>query len=287
MARESAGCEAKYFTREIAKLLKSNPPPLLLRRLPGNALPNTYYRKTMPRFYCPVPLAVGHTVLLPDHIAHHIQVLRMRQGDLVTLFNGHGGEYTASLARIEKKSVSVELKAFSPREVELPYAITLAQALPEGSKLDWIVEKSVELGVTAIQPLSAQRCVVRLSSERAEKKQAHWQGVIVAAAEQSGRNRLPLLAPLTSLGDWLGQQDLHKRVLLSPRGEQSLSDWARHQPSQALALLIGPEGGFTEAEETLACAQGAMMLSMGPRVLRTETAGLAALAALNAIWGEM
>jgi 16S rRNA (uracil1498-N3)-methyltransferase len=169
----------------------------------------------------------------------------------------------------------------------LPYAITLAQALPEGSKMDWIIEKSVELGAAAIQPLSAQRCVVRLSSERAEKKQAHWQGVIVAAAEQSGRNRLPLLAAPAALGDWLAQQDLHKRLLLSPRGEQSLSDWARHQPPQALTLLIGPEGGFTEAEETLACAKGAMMLTIGPRVLRTETAGLAAVAALNGIWGEM
>jgi 16S rRNA (uracil1498-N3)-methyltransferase len=241
----------------------------------------------MPRFYCPIPLTLGLTVRLPDHVAHHVQVLRMQQGDLVTLFNGAGGEYTASLSLIEKKSVSVLLKAFSPREVELPYAITLAQALPEGSKLDWIIEKSVELGVTAIQPLSAQRCVVRLDPERAGKKQIHWQGVIVAAAEQSGRNRLPLMAPPTSLADWLAQKDLHKRVLLSPRGEQSLSDWAKHQPAQALALLIGPEGGFTETEEKLACHHGAMMLSMGPRVLRTETAGLAALAALNAIWGEM
>jgi 16S rRNA (uracil1498-N3)-methyltransferase len=241
----------------------------------------------MPRFYCPVPLSVGQSLRLPDHVAHHAQVLRMQPGDLVTLFNGDGGEYTASLTVVERKSASADIKTFSPREVELPYAITLAQALPEGSKFDWIIEKSVELGVASIQPLAAQRCVVRLSSERAEKKQAHWQGVIVAAAEQSGRNRLPLLAPLSPLSDWLAQQDLHKRVLLSPRGEQSLADWARHQPAQALALLIGPEGGFTEAEETLACVQGAMMLSMGPRVLRTETAGLAALAALNAIWGEM
>jgi len=241
----------------------------------------------MPRFFCPVPLALGQTCRLPDHVAHHVQVLRLQPGDLVTLFNGEGGEYTASLTLIEKKHVSVELKAFSPREAELPYAITLAQALPEGSKMDWIIEKSVELGAAAIQPLSAQRCVVRLSSERAEKKQAHWQGVIVAAAEQSGRNRLPLLAAPAALGDWLAQQDLHKRVLLSPRGEQSLSDWARHQPPQALTLMIGPEGGFTEAEEALACAKGAMMLAIGPRVLRTETAGLAAVAALNGIWGEM
>ncbi len=241
----------------------------------------------MPRFYCPVPLAPGQQLRLPDHIAHHVQVLRQQPGDLITLFNGEGGEYTASIVLVEKKSVTAELKTFSPREAELPYAITLAQALPEGSKLDWIIEKSVELGVTAIQPLSAQRCVVRLSGERAEKKQSHWHGVIAAAAEQSGRNRLAHLAPLSSLADWVAQQDLHKRLLLSPRGELSLSDWARHQPAQALALMVGPEGGFTETEENLACSHGAIMVTMGPRVLRTETAGLAALAALNALWGQL
>jgi len=183
--------------------------------------------------------------------------------------------------------VLAEVKTFSPREAELPYAITLAQALPEAAKMDWIIEKAVELGVTAIQPLAAQRCVVRLNSERAEKKHGHWQGIIHAAAEQCGRNRLAQLAPVDDFQRWIGQSDLHKRILLSPRGEQSLSDWARHQPHQALSLVIGPEGGFSETEENLACAQGALMLTMGPRVLRTETAGLAALAALNAIWGEM
>lgn len=241
----------------------------------------------MPRFYIPIQLDIGATLALPESVAHHIQVLRLALGTPITLFNGSGGEYTASITSIEKKRVSVEIKTFSAREVELPYAITLAQALPEASKLDWIIEKAVELGAAAIQPLSAQRCVVRLSADRLEKKQAHWQGVIVAASEQSGRNRLPHLARLASLNEWLNQQDLHKRILLSPRGEDSLSNWARHQPPQSVALLIGPEGGFTEAEENTACAQGALMLSMGARILRTETAGLAALAALNAIWGEM
>ncbi|MFJ2987692.1 16S rRNA (uracil(1498)-N(3))-methyltransferase [Collimonas sp. NPDC087041] len=241
----------------------------------------------MPRFYVSTPLEIGQQLALPDQVAHHVQVLRLPAGTPITLFNGEGGEYTATISSIEKKRVGVEIKTFSPREVELPYAVTLAQALPESSKLDWIIEKAVELGAAAIQPLAAQRCVVRLNSERAEKKQSHWQAVIVAAAEQSGRNRMPNLATLTPFNDWVRQQDLHKRILLSPRGEQSLSDWARHHPPQALTLLIGPEGGFTEAEEDTACAQGALMLSMGPRILRTETAGLAALAAINAIWGEM
>ena len=241
----------------------------------------------MPRFYSPCPLAVGATVSLPEHIAHHIRVLRLAAGDAVTLFNGDGGEYTASLNLIDKRSVIAEIKTFSPREAELPYAVTLAQALPEASKMDWIVEKAVELGATAIQPIAAQRCVVRLSAERAAKKMEHWQSIIIAASEQSGRNRLPHLAEPAGFTDWIAQRNLHRRILLTPRAQQSLSDWARHQPPQAVALLIGPEGGFTEQEENAALAQDVLALSMGSRVLRTETAGLAALAALNAVWGEI
>ena len=202
------------------------------------------------------------------------------------MFNGDGGEYTATLAAIDKKRASAEVKAYSPRQVELPYAATLAQALPEASKMDWIIEKAVELGAAAIQPIAAQRCVVRLSAERAAKKAEHWKGIIVSASEQCGRNRLAHLCELADFNDWIRQQNLHRRILLSPRGAQSLSDWARHHPPQAVALLIGPEGGFSEEEENAAIAQGAQVLSMGPRVLRTETAGLAALAALNAAWGE-
>lgn len=241
----------------------------------------------MPRFYCTQALALGTIVTLPEHVAHHIQVIRLSAGDQITLFNGEGGEYTATINTIEKKRVTVEVKLFEPREVELPYAITLAQALPEASKLDWIIEKAVELGVHAIQPLASQRCVVRLSSERAAKKLQHWQGIVVAASEQSGRNRLTNIAEPVDFKPWTQQQDLHVRILLSPRAEQSLSDWARHHPPQSVALMIGPEGGYTEQEEDLAIAQGALMLSMGPRVLRTETAGLAAVAALNAIWAAM
>lgn len=241
----------------------------------------------MPRFYYPGPLAVGATIDLPEHVAHHIHVVRLAAGETVTLFNGEGGEYVATLSLVDRKRASAEVKTFSPREVELPYAVTLAQALPEGTKIDWIIEKAVELGAAAIQPLAAQRCVVRLSAERATKKREHWQGVIVSAAEQSGRNRLPHLAELTDFNGWIGQQDLHRRILLTPRAEQSLSEWARHHPPQALTLLIGPEGGFSDHEEAAAIGHGVLALSMGPRVLRTETAGLAALAALNAIWGEM
>lgn len=241
----------------------------------------------MPRFYCPQPLTIGATITLPEHVAHHVQVVRLAAGDHLTLFNGEGGEYTATINTVEKKHVTADIKLFEPREVELPYAITLAQALPEASKMDWIIEKAVELGAHAIQPLASQRCVVRLSAERAVKKMQHWQGVIVAASEQSGRNRLTALAEPVDVNQWLQQKDMHVRILLSPRAEQSLSDWARHHPPQSVALMIGPEGGFTDKEEDLAIAQGVLVLAMGPRVLRTETAGLAALAALNAVWGAM
>ena len=241
----------------------------------------------MPRFYCPQPLAIGAVITLPDHVAHHIQVVRLGSGDHITLFNGEGGEYTATITTIEKKRVTAEIKLFEPREVELPYAVILAQALPEASKMDWIIEKAVELGAHSIQPLAAQRCVVRLSAERAAKKMQHWQGVIVAASEQSGRNRLAALAEPVDFNQWAQQKDLHVRILLSPRAQSDNDCSARHHPPQSVALMIGPEGGFTDKEEDLALEQGVLMLSMGPRVLRTETAGLSALAALNAVWGEM
>ncbi|HZV65897.1 MAG TPA: 16S rRNA (uracil(1498)-N(3))-methyltransferase [Telluria sp.] len=241
----------------------------------------------MPRFYCPQPLLVGDTVALPDAVAHHLHVLRLQPGDELRLFNGDGGEYLAQLTSVERRRASAGIRAQVARDVELPYEITLAQALPEAAKMDWIIEKAVELGVAAIQPLTAQRCVVRLAAERAEKKQAHWLGVIVAASEQSGRNRLARLSELDAFGRWIDQNDMHKRIVLTPRAHLSLADWARHQPPQALTLLIGPEGGFTEQEEAAALARGALALSMGPRILRTETAGIAAVAALNAIWGGM
>ena len=241
----------------------------------------------MPRFFLHHPLAVGQIVTLPEAVAHHIQVLRLAQGGLITVFNGDGGEYSATLTAIERRSVSAEIKAHHPRETELPFAVTLAQALPEGGKMDWIIEKAIELGVSGFQPLAAQRCVVRLSAERAEKKMDHWRGIIVSASEQSGRNRLAQLAPPQDFKQWITQQDMHKRIILTPRADQSLADWARHQGPQAVTLVIGPEGGLSEQEEELALRHGALPLAMGPRILRTETAALAAVAVLSAAWGGL
>jgi 16S rRNA (uracil1498-N3)-methyltransferase len=242
----------------------------------------------MPRFYCPGALTPGTTVDLPEALAHHLHVVRQQAGAELVLFNGDGGQYRATLAELGKKRASALVVAHEALEVELPYAVTLAQALPEASKMDWIIEKAVELGVAAVEPLAAQRCVVRLSGERAEKRQAHWQGVIVAASEQSGRNRLAQLAPVEEVGRWLARPaGASQRILLSPRATESLAGWARARAPQAVTLMVGPEGGFTPAEEEAALAQGALALSMGPRVLRTETAALAAMAALNGAWGGM
>lgn len=241
----------------------------------------------MPRFFCNQPLDIGMLLTLSDTVARHIQVLRLNPGEIITLFNGAGGEYSAIVDRIDKKHVQVLVKAFSGREAELAHGLSLAQALPEGSKIDWIIEKAVELGATAIQPLISSRSVVRLTDDRATKKMSHWQGIMAAAAEQCGRNRLPHLGEPLPFDRWVAQQDLHRRILLSPRGSQPLSQWARHHPAQAVTLIIGPEGGLAPVEEQAAIAQGALCLSLGERVLRTETAGVAAMAALQAVWGEL
>ncbi|WP_426112300.1 16S rRNA (uracil(1498)-N(3))-methyltransferase [Massilia sp. PWRC2] len=240
----------------------------------------------MPRFYCPQPLVQGATIALPAAVAHHARVVRLQPGAPLTLFNGEGGEWSAQLASLDKHGASAVLLAHAARESELPYAITLAQALPEAAKMDWIIEKAVELGVAAVQPLAAQRSVVKLSAERAEKRHAHWHGVIVAASEQSGRNRVTTLAPLARLHDWLGAPRA-QTVLLSPRATQSLSQWAAATASCALALVVGPEGGLTLEEEQAVVVAGGLALSMGPRILRTETCALAALAMLAAHWGEV
>ncbi len=238
----------------------------------------------MPRFYCPLPLAPGLVVDLPEAVAHHLHVVRQQAGAQLTLFNGEGGQYRATLLEVGKRRASASVDAFDAVDVELGYAIALAQALPEASKMDWIIEKAVELGVAAIHPLAAQRCVTRLSGERAEKRHAHWQGIIVAASEQSGRNRLATLSNLEDFSKWLAQPSPAPRILLSPRGTETLAAWATAHAAQDVVLMVGPEGGFSPQEEDAAIAAGAIALTMGPRVLRTETAALAAAATLQAVW---
>ena len=252
----------------------------------------------MPRFYYSDTLTPGQTLTLPASIQHHIRVLRLVAGTAITLFNDKGGEFSALLQIVEKNNARAEVISFLAREVELSYPVTLAQAITENSKMDWLIEKAVELGVASIQPLTTQRCVVRLSAERSASRMHHWQQLIIAATEQSGRNQLPtLLAPL-GFNQWItestestqsshsAQSDLSTRLLLSPRASQSLSGWAASQSPQALTLIIGPEGGLTTEEEQLAINAGALALKMGARILRTETASLAALAMLQSCWDK-
>lgn len=240
----------------------------------------------MPRFYCPQPLLPGTIVDLPETVAHHLHVVRQQPGDELVLFNGEGGQVRARLVEAGKRRASAEVLAHEAVEVELPFHVTLAQGLPEGSKMDWIVEKAVELGVGAVQPLAARRSVVKLAGDRADKRLAHWQAVVVSASEQCGRNRLAGVAPLQEFGRWIGQPAGDAvRILLSPRADASLAAWTHASAPRDVSILVGPEGGFSTEEEDAAIAAGALPLSMGPRVLRTETAGLAALAVLAAGWG--
>ncbi len=241
----------------------------------------------MPRFYCAQALQTHTSINLPEQIAHHLHVLRMAPGQRITLFDGQGHEFDAMLTSLDKKSASAEITEQRMRHTELPYRLTLAQALPEGSKMDWIIEKAIELGASAIQPLAAQRSVVKLSPERAAKRLQHWQGVIVAASEQSGRTRIADLNEVTDLVRWSSQPQPAQRLLLTPRSDHSLAAWALSEPARDITLVIGPEGGFNEQEEKLLISQGVLPVSMGPRILRTETAGLAAMAIINAAWGQM
>jgi 16S rRNA (uracil1498-N3)-methyltransferase len=240
----------------------------------------------IPRFHCPFPLAPGATVDLPPEAAHHAsKVLRMDEGDAVMLFDGRGGEWTARLQRVGKAMAAV-LESFDAAEREPPLAVTLAQSLPAADKMDWVVQKGTELGVARIRPLVARRSVVRLSGERRARRVAHWQAIAVAACEQCRRNRVPLVAPPVDFAHYLGEAPAsgELRLMLAPGAERRLADLER--PAGPVTLLVGPEGGFEEGELAAAAAAGFQAVSLGPRVLRTETAGAAALAAIMALWGD-
>lgn len=243
-------------------------------------------RFDMTRFFCDFPLAVGASLDLPKDMAKHIMVLRLSRGETITLFNGQGGEYRARLLETGRNLLRAEIVSFSPHEVELPYEIHLVQGIPEAGKMDWIIEKAVELGVHRIVPLATQRSVVRLNAERIEKRLSRWQSIVVSASEQCGRNRLLAIGRPVNFDDYLQNFSEPPKIMFSPRASHSLASWATGQTPRAISLLIGPEGGFSAEEEELARQKGVTFLSMGPRILRTETAGLAAVSAINAIWEQ-
>lgn len=246
----------------------------------------------IPRFHCPpshCTLAPGAQVDLPETAAHHaVRVLRMQAGDPLVLFDGQGGAWQAELTGKVGAggTVRAALREFSADDHESPLDITLVQGLPAGDKMDWVVEKCVELGVTAIQPLAAKRSVIKLSAERMARRVAHWNAIASAACEQCGRNRVPPVAPVLDLPQYLAMTREREamRLLLAPHGGRSLK--ALTQPATPIVVMVGPEGGWEEGEVLAAQAAGFQALRLGTRVLRTETAGAAGMAALQAIWGD-
>lgn len=244
----------------------------------------------MPRFHCPLPLATGAVLDLPEGAARHAQVLRLQPGSAVTLFDGLGGEYAATVERMGRRDVTVRVGAHQPLEREALRAVHLVVGMPANERMDWLVEKAAELGAASIQPLVAQRSVLKLSGERAQKKRAHWQAIVVAACEQCGRNRVPEVHGAVALDEWLaGVQAQPAETRRHARGECHVLSLQPGAKPLALAmpgtgpvtLLSGPEGGLSATEEQAALDTGFVALSLGPRVLRSETAPLAVLAALT------
>ncbi|MBK7617215.1 MAG: 16S rRNA (uracil(1498)-N(3))-methyltransferase [Vitreoscilla sp.] len=235
------------------------------------------------RLYLPLPLHEGAAVALPAEAARHVQVLRLQPGHAITLFNGDGQEWRAEVTRMGRHDVDVVVRAQLPsRACELSVAVTLALGMPANERMDALVEKATELGVAHIQPLQCARSVLKLQGERAERRQAHWQSVAQSAAEQSGRTRVPVVAPIATLDAWLGgltPESTGARHVLSFSADAQPA--AQLPQTHAITLLSGPEGGLDAREEALARTSGFLPLGLGPRVLRADTAPLAALAYLG------
>lgn len=237
-----------------------------------------------PRIYCPQPLLADQILPLDDtQAAHLLRVLRMADGDAIRVFNGCGDEYLASLCDVQKKSASFVLRECLRQEPQPSLSLHLGQVVSKGDRMDFTIQKATELGITDITPLWSERCDVRLKGERLDKKMEHWQNVAIAACEQSGRTWVPRLHPPQMLADWSTAQQQDVRLLLHPHQQKPLRDYP--QPG-SIALLVGPEGGFTEREVEQVLRTGFAGLTLGPRILRTETAALAALSVLQFQWGD-
>ncbi|MFM9879864.1 MAG: 16S rRNA (uracil(1498)-N(3))-methyltransferase [Burkholderiaceae bacterium] len=238
----------------------------------------------MPRLFCPLPLVSGARVQLPAQAARHAQVLRLQPGDTVTLFNGEGGEFAAVIEQMGRSDVTVQVGLHTATEREAARGVHVVLGIPANERMDWLVEKAAELGAASIQPLLTERSVLRLAGERADKRRSHWQAIAVAACEQCGRNRLPTVHPLQTFAHWARAMTAPPlpglRLLLSlqpqarPLSETLASDAAN---GGRVTLLSGPEGGLSAAEEALALGLGFVPVTLGPRILRAETAPLAAL----------
>lgn len=241
----------------------------------------------MTRIYIDAQLVAGQTLTLPEGAMRHlVQVLRLQAGDAFTVFNGRGGEYAATLTHVGKREATATLSAHDAVDRESKLHITLAQCVSKGERMDYTLQKAVELGVSAIVPVVSERTVVRLDAERWQKKLEHWQGVIVGACEQSGRTRIPTLQPVRSLAEHLAYADGGAlKLTLDPLATRTLGACAR--PAGAVTLLVGPEGGLSAAEIAQAARAGYAGMRLGPRVLRTETAALVCLSNIQSLWGDL
>jgi 16S rRNA (uracil1498-N3)-methyltransferase len=238
-----------------------------------------------PRIFCDARLGPGAQFPLSEDAANHVaKALRLAAGDSLVVFDGRGGEYEALILRVDRGRVDVKTGAFRDVERESPVEVGLVQGLPEADKMDWILQKAVELGAAWVQPVVCDRSVVRLSGDRAARRQSHWRRVMVAACEQCGRNRIPALEPTLAFRDWAAQAPDARRWMLSPGAGEPLA--AQPRPDGPVQLLVGPEGGLSERELDIALTIGFKPLSLGPRILRAETAPLAALAAMQSLWGD-
>lgn len=242
--------------------------------------------KPPPRLYVSEPIHAHGVCLLPPEQSHHLShVLRLAAGDAVTVFDGRGSEYDAIIARVSKSGITLNMS--EPRAVdrESPLDVTLAQGISSGDRMDYTVQKAVELGISAVQPLATERSVVRLNPERALKRVAHWQAIAIASCEQCGRNRVPEVLPVQPFTAWLGAPaESALRLTLAPGAALKLAELDR--PQTPIVLIAGPEGGLSPREREDATRAGCTSVRLGPRVLRTETAAVAALAALQTLWGD-
>jgi 16S rRNA (uracil1498-N3)-methyltransferase len=240
----------------------------------------------IPRVYSPQTMAIGDCIELETGAARHLtSSLRMNSGQLVTLFNGQGGEYTAELVEAKKGKASVRITEFDQTDRESSLSIHLGIGISRGERMDWIIQKATELGVSKITPLFTERCEVKLSGDRLAKKIIHWQQVAISACEQSQRNKVPKINDPLKPDQWQTSCDASLKLVLHHRAEKSLGDM--FAPSAEIALLIGPEGGLSEYEIEQAISLDFSPLALGPRVLRTETAPLAAISILQSLWGDM
>ncbi|WP_189408018.1 16S rRNA (uracil(1498)-N(3))-methyltransferase [Alteromonas halophila] len=240
----------------------------------------------IPRIHYPDSILMDTPFLLEDSAAHHVAtVLRLKPGHPIVLFNGDGNEYSANIVDVERRRVTVEADACLSLNKESPLPLHLGQGVSKGDRMDTVLQKSVELGVSEITPLITQRCAVKLDEKRWQKKRSQWQKIIISACEQCGRNRLPVLHPPIALNQWFAESTHATRLVLSPTAETS----AARQPynTHGYRLLIGPEGGLTESEIHQASEAGFQSVSLGPRVLRTETAAITTISILQAQHGDL